>query len=144
MLLAWEEHVQGGMTMRYLVAVAALGLSTFLLSCATAGPPLATGAGATASAAQHNAEGIEQYNMGHWAEAKTHFEAAVSADPTLAEPHYNLALALDQLESHAEAAHHFKKAGAINPRITQSGPYQGHINPPAGMGPGSGVDRMGY
>lgn len=131
--------------MRHLVAVAALGLSTLLLSCATAGQPLATPADANASVAQHNTEGIEHYNMGHWPDAKSHFEAAVKTDPTLAEPHYNLALALDKLGSHAEAKAHFKKAGELNPALTGSTAYRSHVEPPAGMGgPGSGVDRMGY
>jgi Tfp pilus assembly protein PilF len=127
--------------MRYLITIAALAL---VLGCATS-EPFVTEPGANASAARHNAEGIEYYNRGHWQEATSHFEAAVNADPTLAEPHYNLALALDKLESHAEATHHFKKAGSINPKMANYGPYQGHALPPAGMGgPASGVDRMGY
>lgn len=130
--------------MRHLVAVAALGLSVLLLSCAAASPPLATGMGANTQAARHNAEGIEQYNMGNWSEAKRHFEAAVDADPSLAEPHYNLALALDQMGSHSDATTHFKKAGAIDPKVKTYGPYQGHAAPPAGMDKSSGVDRMGY
>jgi Flp pilus assembly protein TadD len=126
---------------------AALALSALLISCATAGQPLAMGAGANASAAQHNAEGIEHYNMGHWPDAKSHFEAAMKVDPTLAEAHYNLALALDKLGAHAEATAHFKKATELAPgnsAITGSSPHRGHITPPAGMGPGSVTDRMGY
>jgi Tfp pilus assembly protein PilF len=130
--------------MKNLVAVVALGLFALLLSCASDSPPLATEAGASNLAARHNAEGIEHYNMGHWSEAKKHFEAAVDADPSLAEPHYNLALALDKLGSHAEATTHFKKAGALDAKVKTYGPYQGHAAPPAGMDRNSGVDRMGY
>jgi Tfp pilus assembly protein PilF len=135
------------MTMRLLTAVAALSLSGLLMSCATASQPLPAAAGANASAAQHNAEGIEHYNMGHYDVAKTHFEAATKADPGSAEAHYNLALALDKLGAHPEATAHFKKAAELAPgnsAINGSSAYRGHVAPPAGIGPGSGVDRMGY
>ncbi len=125
---------------------AAIGASilisaAFLSACATASQPLATSAGVDPAAAKHNAEGIEQYTMGHWDVAKTHFEAAVRVDPGLAEAHYNLALTLDKLGAHVEATDHFKKAGELAPgysAITNSSAYRSHMGPPQRDVGGSG------
>jgi hypothetical protein len=56
--------------------------------------------------------------------------SAIEADPTLAESHFNLALALDKLDLHSEAKTHFKKAAELAPgnsAITQSSAYRSHI-----------------
>ncbi len=127
--------------MRLLTAVGVLGISALLVACETASPPLVTAVGAAAAAAKHNAEGIEHFNMGHWDVAKGHFEAAIKADPMLAEPHYNLALALHNLGVHGEATTHFKKAvelGPSNPAITRSRVYQHHVAPTPSGGGGYG------
>ena len=110
--------------------VVILSLSALLGAGATSGPLLATPPGADPGAAKHNAEGIEHYNLGHWDVAKEHFEAAVNADPKLAEAHYNLALAFHKLGAHAEATAHFKKAAELAPSntaITDSSAYGSHV-----------------
>jgi Tfp pilus assembly protein PilF len=127
--------------MRVFTAVIVLSMLTLLMACETASPPLTTAVGAAAAAAKHNTEGIEHFNMGHWDVAKGHFEAAIKADPMLAEPHYNLALALHNLGVHGEATTHFKKAVELGPRnsaITESRAYQHHVAPPPSVGGGYG------
>ena len=128
--------------MKPVIAVGILGLSVLLAACAATCPTLPTAASADAAAAKHNAEGIEHFNMGHWDVAKGHFEAAIKADPQLAEPHFNLALALHNLGSHQEATTHFKKAAELAPgnrTITDSRTFRYH------MGSGSpGPVGMGY
>ncbi len=107
-------------------------LVLFLGGCAAASKPLATAPDASASVKQHNEEGIQHFNMGHWDVAKTHFEAAVEADPTQPEPHYNLALALHKMGKHEEATAHFKKAAELdssNTTITGSSVYKSHVKP---------------
>lgn len=99
-------------------------------ACATTTVPLATLPGSSAAAAQHNLEGIRQYQMAHWDAARGHFETAIHADPNLAEAHYNLALALHQLEAHDEATRHFKMAGKLAPKdseIVKSAIYRNHM-----------------
>jgi len=98
------------------------------------------------AAAKHNAEGIEHYNLGHWDVARGHFEAAIKADPKLAEPHYNLALALHRLGAHGEATTHLRKAAELAPgdrAITGSSAYRYHVAPPPSAGGGYG-GGMGY
>lgn len=98
-------------------------------ACAATSVPLTTTPGSNATAARHNSEGVAQYNMGNWAVARYHFGSAIAADPNLAESHFNLALALDKLELHAEATTHFKQAAGLAPgnsAITQSPAYKKH------------------
>lgn len=132
--------------MKLFAAVSILSLCAVIMACATTSPPLAVTASVDAAAAKHNAEGIEHFNMGHWDVAKGHFEAAVKADPKLAEPHYNLALALHKLGAHSEATAHLKKAAELAPTnsaITGSGTYQHHVSPPPSAGGGYGYGGMG-
>ena len=113
-----------------------------LSACATATVPLAAPPGADSTAAAHNEEGIEQYRLQRWGTAKTHFSAAMQSNPQMAEAHYNLALALDQLGDHGEATVHFKKAAELapgNPAITQSDAYLYHVQKP---GPPQGLPQM--
>jgi Flp pilus assembly protein TadD len=93
-----------------------------------AAPPLKAAAGSKAE--QHNKEGIEHYNQGHWDVALKHFTAAVKEDPNSAEAHYNVALALDKSGDHKAATEHFKKAselGKNNPDIQNSGILKAHL-----------------
>ncbi len=88
--------------------------------------PMANGS----SAAMHNAEGIKHYNLGHWKPAYEHFVEAVQENPDAAEAHYNLALSLDKMGEHQEAAKHFKhaqKLGKDNPDIQNSGILKAHV-----------------
>lgn len=136
--------------MRSVEKVAVLALPVFLFACATTSPPLSVSTGADPAAAKHNAEGIEHYAMGHWDEAKKHFEAAAKSDPKSAEAHYNIALTLDKLDDHAKARGYFKRAAELAPgnaAITQSDAYQIHVNPSkeavTGYGLGSGTAASG-
>ena len=91
-------------------------------------PPLKTAADSPAAA--HNDAGISEYGQGYWEDAAAHFQEAVTADPKSAEAHYNLALALDKLGQHMEAAKHFKQAadlGKENPDIQNSKILKGHL-----------------
>ena len=110
------------------------GLAVLQSACAATSVPLATTPGSNTTATQHNSEGIAQYDMGHWSVARDHFASAIKADPTLAESHFNLALALDKLDHHSEATTHFKKAAELAPgnsAITQSSAYRNHTASPS-------------
>ena len=83
-------------------------------------------------AATYNRQGIERYQQGQWKAAKEYFEGAIRAAPNEAEPHYNLALCLDQLGDHVGATAHFKEAAKLAPTntaITQSAAYRSHMEP---------------
>ncbi len=132
-----------------LVRVAvALSLAVLQSACAAASLPLAIPPESNATAAQHNAEGIAQYNMGQWSVARDHFASAIEADPNLAESHFNLALALDKLDLHSEATTHFKRAAELAPgnsSITESNVYRRHTASPSSIyGPGSYESMGGY
>jgi Tfp pilus assembly protein PilF len=135
-------------TMNLVRFAVALSLAVLQSACAAPSLPLATPPDSNATAAQHNAEGIAQYNMGQWSVARDHFALAIEADPNLAESHFNLALALHKLDLHSEAATHFKKAAELGPgnsAITQSSTYRSHTAPPSTMyGPGSYGGMGGY
>ncbi len=123
--------------MRSLTLVWFWVLFIFLWGCATPAKPLVTGSGASASVADHNNEGIRHYQKGHWDVAKGHFQEAINAEPDLAEPHYNLALALHQLGTHKEATAHFKQAAELAPNnaaITGSRVYRHHVAPSGSYG----------
>lgn len=85
---------------------------------------------AETAGAEHNNEGLDHYQQGHWDVAQEHFQKAVEANPELPEAHYNLALALDKMENHGEATEHFKKAlelAPANPLIAESEILQAHV-----------------
>ncbi len=114
-----------------LVAVVAVGIGVFgAVGIGNAASPLKTGPGANAGAAAHNDEGITHYDLGHWDVASEHFLEAVKADENAAEAHYNLALSLDKMGQHMDAAKHFKHAsdlGQDNPDIKNSGILKAHL-----------------
>ena len=135
---------------RFLVRFAlAFGLAVLQSACATTptpSVPLATTPGRITPATQHNSEGIAQYDMGDWLGARDHFASAIKADPNLAESHFNLALALDKLGLHSEAATHFKKAAELAPgnsAITQSSAYRDHTASPSSSYGTGGYGGMG-
>ena len=111
---------------RYLVSI--LVIVVVATSAWAGAPPLALSDGS--NAAMHNAEGIKHYEQGHWKEAHKHFMEAVEANPDAAEAHYNLALVLDKMGQHMDAAKHFKPAqekGMDNPDIQNSGILKAHL-----------------
>lgn len=132
---------------RFLVRFAfVFGLAVLQSACATTSVPLATTPGSTTPATQHNSEGIAHYDRGDWSGARDHFASAIKADPSLAESHFNLALALDKLGIHSEATTHFKKAAELAPgnsAITQSSAYRGHTASPSSSYGTSGYGGMG-
>ncbi len=86
--------------------------------------------GANKSANMHNEEGIKHWGMGHAEEALKHFQEASKADSSLAETHFNEAVALDKLGKHGEATMHFnaaKKHAKGNKMILESPILNGHI-----------------
>ena len=66
-------------------------------------------------AAVKNQDGIDHLIWGHWRKAAADFRRAIKANPDLAEPHFNLALALVQLGKDSEAMVHFRTARVIAP-----------------------------
>ena len=113
-----------------------LGIKTIVLGflvmtgCATPSGPLAVLPTTSPAAAQHNLEGIQQYQAGKWQEAKSLFESAIRADPGLPEAHFNLALTLHKLGDHREATIHFKRASELAPgnkEIVGSSVYRNHL-----------------
>lgn len=106
------------------------GFVITLGACTTITPPVPLGLEASSASKQTNEAGIQHYKMEHWDVAKKYFEDAVQADPTQAEPHFNLGLALHQLGNHSEATAHFKKAVELDPSntaMTNSDVYQSHM-----------------
>jgi len=103
------------------VAIGIVGLIALTLGgCATGGretletalvaPPKAVPAAAAA-----NDEGIKLFYARQWEPAKAKFEAAIQAQPTLAEAHYNLGLVYDALRQDREARKHFIEAANLAP-----------------------------
>ena len=83
--------------MRRGISTIVLGCVVTVTGCATPSGPLAVLPMTSPAAAQHNLEGIRQYNSGQWQEAKSRFESAIQADSELPEAHFNLALTLHKL-----------------------------------------------
>jgi Tfp pilus assembly protein PilF len=80
------------------------------LEIALSAPPKAVPA-----AAAVNEEGIKLFYARQWEAAKVKFEAAIQAQPTLAEAHYNLGLVYDALRNDREARKHFVEAANLAP-----------------------------
>ena len=77
-----------------------------------------------------NLNGIDQYHAGQWMEAFESFDAALQIDPDFVEAHFNVALALHQMDQHEEATRHFRRAGELDPRngaIVNSALYRNHL-----------------
>ena len=109
-------------------AGACLVLGGLGVGTAGAADPLATAADSKAN--EPNNQGMEAYKADELAKAHGAFAQAVEADPKSAEAHYNLALVLDKMGQHAEAATEFKKAqdlGKDNPDIQNSEILKAHV-----------------
>lgn len=60
-------------------------------------------------------EGNRLFREGRWGGARQQFQAAVQAQPDLAEAHYNLALAMDHMGEQEAAKPHFITAANLAP-----------------------------
>src|SRR5688500_3712262 len=60
-------------------------------------------------------EGNRLFAARKWDAAKAHYEAAINAQPALAEAHYNLALVYDVLRDDATARKHYIEAANLAP-----------------------------
>jgi Tfp pilus assembly protein PilF len=100
------------------VVISVIGL--MLVSCAGGGNrPLETALSAppkaVPAAAAFNEEGIKLFYARQWDAAREKFEAAIKAQPTLAEAHYNLGLVYDAVRNDREARKHFIEAANLAP-----------------------------
>jgi Flp pilus assembly protein TadD len=85
---------------------------------------------ASSAARMANDEGVGHYQQGHWDVAMGHFQKAVKVDPNSAVVHYNIALTLDKMGKHEEAATSFKKALELSPNdpvIKESDVLKKHV-----------------
>ena len=109
-------------------AGACLVLGGLGVGTAIAADPLATAADSKAN--EPNNQGMEAYKGDEMEKAHGAFAQAVEADPESAEAHYNLAIVLDKMGQHGEAAMEFKKAqdlGKDNPDIQNSEILKAHV-----------------
>lgn len=60
-------------------------------------------------------EGNQLFASGQWQAAKEKYEKALHAQKTVAEAHYNMALALDRMGNRAEARPHYMEAANLAP-----------------------------
>lgn len=92
--------------------------------------PMELPAGSNPGADMHNKAGIKHWGMGHAEEALKHFKEAAAEDSSIAEVHFNEAVALDALGDHGSATMHFKKAKELakgNKKILSSPILNGHV-----------------
>jgi Flp pilus assembly protein TadD len=81
-------------------------------------------------AASQNDQGVDHLQQGHWDVSADHFQKAIAASPNLAEAHFNLGLALDEMGKHPEATEEFKKAKELapnNPKIAENEIVKKHL-----------------
>ena len=92
--------------------------------------PMELAKGSNPGADKHNKAGIKHWGMGHADEALKHFKEAAGEDSSIAEIHFNEAVALDKLGDHGAATKHFKKAYDLAIRykkIVDSPILKGHL-----------------
>ncbi len=77
--------------------------------------PLHAPTGISAAVSQQLEQGNQLLGKEDWAGAREAYLAAIQADQTLAEAHYNLALALEQLGEKPEARKHYVAAANLAP-----------------------------
>ncbi len=66
-----------------------------------------------------NDEGVNHAQQGHWNVAEGHFRKALESDLKLAEAHFNLGLALNEMGKHEDATVAFKKTAELAPENTK-------------------------
>lgn len=77
--------------------------------------PLHAPAGTAVAVSQQLEQGNQLLLKEDWAGAREAYVATIQADQTLAEAHYNLALALEKLGEKAEAKKHYVAAANLAP-----------------------------
>ena len=77
--------------------------------------PLRAPAGTSAAMSQRLEEGNQLFAQHDWAGARQVYLDTIQADPTVAEAHYNLALALERLGDKVEARKHYVAAANLAP-----------------------------
>lgn len=71
--------------------------------------------GSVPKAVQAMEEGNRLFQANQWPAARAQYEAAVAAQPTMAEAHYNLALTLERLGDQKTAYDHYIQAANLAP-----------------------------
>ena len=119
--------------MRTVISVLfALLLTSFPLTAFASEGPMELPAGSNPSADMHNKAGIKHWGMGHAEEALKHFKEASAADSSIAETHFNEAIAYDKIGDHGTATKHFGAAKKLamksgNKKILDSPILNGHL-----------------
>lgn len=97
----------------------AMVLTMALAGCATRqkteAQVLHAPAGTSAIVSQQLEEGNQLFKKRDWAGAKQVYLGTIQTDPTVAEAHYNLALALEHLGEKVEARKHYVAAANLAP-----------------------------
>ena len=116
--------------MRWTVLVVLSGL--LISGCVTTAHEertLRAPAGALAAAVTAMEEGNKLFAARQWDAAKAQYEAAIKAQPSLAEAHYNLAMVIENLGDEATARRHYVEAANLAPGhkiIWDSPPFRMH------------------
>lgn len=97
------------------VLVLLLFLATGCAALANPQPTLQPPPGTQPAAVAAMEEGNRLFAARKWEAARTQYEAAIKAQPTLAEAHYNLALVLEILEGDDKARPHYMQAATLAP-----------------------------
>jgi tetratricopeptide (TPR) repeat protein len=77
--------------------------------------PLTLASNAPNAAQTHTEQGLQHYQKGRYAEAKSEFQLALADAPRSGEAHYNLGLVLFALGETDEAREHFIEAANLSP-----------------------------
>ncbi|WHZ14604.1 MAG: hypothetical protein OJF52_001443 [Nitrospira sp.] len=98
--------------------------------------------GTSAVVSQQLEHGNQLFAQQDWAGARQVYLETIQADPTVAEAHYNLALALERLGDKAEARKHYVAAANLAPgnRIIWDAPPLRKYDSELGLGKKSFMD----